>query len=106
MRLSHDWMPIDAFFRSLLQVSWNRSLGRPLDLGPPKTTASLWGCNHASSIQQTGPSQQMALIQEHENGGQSGVFKHVHVRDPVLPPHAKYASEAAQMETIQLLDIL
>ena len=34
------------------------------------------------------------------------MFKHVHVRDPVLPPHAKYASEAAQMETIQspLLD--
>ena len=37
-RLSHDWMLIDALFRSLLQVSLNRSLGRPLDLEPPESS--------------------------------------------------------------------
>ena len=36
-RLSHDWISIAALFRSLLQVSLNRSLGRPLDLGPPES---------------------------------------------------------------------
>ena len=30
-RLSHDWISIDALFRSLLQVSLKRSLGRPLE---------------------------------------------------------------------------
>ena len=37
LRKAFPWlMSIDALFKALLQVSLNRSLGQPLDLGPPE----------------------------------------------------------------------
>ena len=57
-RLSHDWMSIDALFRSLLQVSLKRSLGRPLDLAPLESSPYSKSLGmRPSAIRRTWPNQ-------------------------------------------------
>ena len=55
------------------------------------------------SVNLAQPAAEMALTHKREDGGQSGALKHVRVGNLVLSLYAEYASEAAQVETIQSL---
>ena len=80
-RLSHYWTLIDAIFRSILQVSWNCSLGSFTSLEDATIL-------HSSNMAQL---TEMALTRERQDGGRSGALKHVHVGDLVLPSYAECA---------------
>ena len=85
-------------------MSLNRVLGRPLVwnlLKVPRTAVFVDATIlHWANVVQ---SAETALTQQREDGGQSVPLKNLCVWDLVLPPYADYASEAAQMETIQSL---
>ena len=92
-RLSHDWMSIDALFRSLLQVSLKRSLGRPLDLAPLESSPYSKSLGmRPSAIRRTWPNQRRRRwLRIMKMDGTPCTLKHDRVLDLVLPSYAEYA---------------
>ena len=85
-RLSHYWTLIDAIFRSILQVSWNCSLGSFTSLEDATIL-------HSSNMAQL---TEMALTRERQEGGRSGALS-----TSMLGILSCHRMLNVQMETVQ-----